>query len=145
MMASDTKAQNTGGGTFTLGAWRTRDINTEDQDTGANMSISSNQITLDAGTYRTIISCPSFNVGINQTRLYNTTDAALELAGTCEYCDAATVSTSRSWIIGRFTIASQKTFEIQHYSTATKTDNGFGVANNLMSEIYTVAEFWKEA
>ena len=48
---SDVKAYNAYGGTFTQGAWRTRDINTEDSDASSICSINSNQITLAAGTY----------------------------------------------------------------------------------------------
>lgn len=36
---SDVKSNNTNGGTFTQDAWQTRDINTEDNDTGNHCSI----------------------------------------------------------------------------------------------------------
>ena len=48
---SDVKSAGTAGGTFTSGSWQTRTLNTEDSDTGGNCSLSSNQFTLDAGTY----------------------------------------------------------------------------------------------
>ncbi|SVB60040.1 uncharacterized protein METZ01_LOCUS212894, partial [marine metagenome] len=40
---ADQKAQNTAGGTFTSGAWRTRDLNTEITDPDGIVSISSNE------------------------------------------------------------------------------------------------------
>ncbi len=41
----------TEGGTFTSGAWRVRDLNTEIADPDGIVSISSNQFTLGAGSY----------------------------------------------------------------------------------------------
>ncbi len=45
---ADHKAQNTAGGTFTSGAWRTRDLNTEITDPDGIVSIASDQFTLAA-------------------------------------------------------------------------------------------------
>lgn|SRR3990167_242729 len=141
---SDVKAQNTAGGTFTLGAWRTRVINTEDTDTGGNCSISSNQITLGAGTYECHIKCPAVSVGAHQARLQNITDTATTLIGTAEHSSSsANYATCSSVIIGRFTITGSTVFEIQHQGTATQTTNGFGLPANFTSEVYTVAEFRK--
>ena len=147
MKCSDVKAQNTAGGTFTQDAWQTRVINTEDADTGGNMSIASNQITLAAGTYRCLISCPASNVQNHQAKLYNISDGEDEIIGTDEAIQAGsgTFVTTRSFIVGRFTIASEKVFEIQHYCVWTIATHGFGLVMNVGSEIYTIAEFWKEA
>lgn len=142
----DKKTQNTEGGTFTLGDWRKRDITEELVDTGSICSIGSSQITLAAGTYRCLISAPARQVGLHQTRLQNVTDAATLLVGTSEFAsplDTARVA-NRSIIVGRFTLAAQKVLEIQHQSSATRADSGFGSACNFTDEIYTVAEFWRE-
>jgi hypothetical protein len=138
---SDTKAQNTAGGAFTTGAWRTRDINTEDTDTAGICSIASNQITLAAGTYDCFISVPANAVDMHQARLYNITDSAVVLLGTSEGTSAAHVFTTRSLILGRFTIAAAKALEVQHYCQSTYGTSGFGQAGNFASEVYTVAEF----
>jgi len=142
MKCSDVKSQNTGGGTFTASAWRTRDINTEDADTGGNMSISSNQITLDAGTYRCLARCPAHDVGHHQAQLYNISGSATTLIGTSEWISATDNIQSSSIVTGRFTVAAETIFEIQHWCSDTGT---FGVQVNITSEVYTVAEFWKEA
>ena len=42
---ADVKASNADGGTFTSGAWRTRDLNTEITDPDGIVSIYSNQFT----------------------------------------------------------------------------------------------------
>jgi len=141
----DKKALGTKGGTFTSGAWRTRDINDEQADTAGICSLASNQITLAAGSYRCMISCPSHRVRRHQTRLYNITDAAVLLLGTGEYARDDTYGTTRSFVVGRFILVAQKTLEVQHRCEVTRANDGFGVQQNFTDEIYTVAEFWREA
>jgi len=138
----DEKSSGTAGGTFTSGAWRTRDLNTEKADTGSVASVASNQITLAAGTYRAYIRCPIFNCGRNLTRLQNITDTATTLTGSSELGGSA--SSSESTITGRFTIAATKTFEVQHQCDTTSTTYGFGVNSSLGTETYTRALFVKE-
>jgi hypothetical protein len=142
---SDTKAANTAGGTFTSGAWQTRTINAEDSDSDSIVSISSNQFTLQAGTYRIQAHAPAGRVNTHQTRLQNITDATTTLTGTSEYSVAVTDSVqSRSFVSGQFTIASAKAFELQHRCSNTRATDGFGVANNFgLSEIYAIVEIWK--
>lgn len=140
----DKKTPGTGGGTFTLGAWRTRDVNDEQADAGNICSIASNQITLEPGTYRCVISCPALAVNNHQARLQNISDTLTLLYGSCEYARASTVVQSRSFVVGRFTLANAKTLEIQHRCTATTPTNGFGNTCSFTEEIYTLAEFWRE-
>lgn len=144
----DEKAQNTSGGTFTSGAWRTRDLNTEVSDTGGLATLSSNQITLQPGTYRCLISAPAYSVDRHQARLYNITDSTVTLLGTSEFSQAITTnpdhSTNKSIITGRFTLTSAKVIEVQHRCQTTYATYGFGIMSNLSTEIYTIAEFWRE-
>jgi hypothetical protein len=142
---SDVKVQNTAGGTFTLGAWRTRTINTEDTDTGNHCSIAGNQITLAAGTYECLIRCPGYCSDEHQARLYNITDGSTTLLGSSAYSRTGSLVMMDSIIQGRFTIAAQKVFEVQHYSLGTQATTGFGRPANIDSEVYTVAEFRKVA
>ena len=143
---SDTKAANTAGGTFTNGAWQTRVLNTEDVDVGGIVSLSSNQFTLQAGTYRIRATAPAVAVDRNKARLQNITDASTTILGTSEYTQASTLVSSRSLVEGQFTIASAKTFEIQHRCETTRATNGFGLESNFsVSEVYTVVEIWKVA
>ena len=140
---SDTKAQNTDGGGFTAGAWQTRTLNTEDTDAASLCTLAANQITLSAGDYDCRISCPALRVNAHQARLYNTTGAAVLLTGTSEYSHTDYVTSTRSIISGRFTVAASQALEVQHYCGTTKATYGFGVACNFTSEIYTIAEFYK--
>lgn len=140
----DQKASTTEGGGFTSGAWQTRTLNTEVSDTGGHASISSNQITLAAGTYECRISCPALLCADHQARLYNITDTATVLVGTCEQAPTGSTASSRSIIAGRFTLASSKALEVQHRCSTTRATDGFGGATGFGEvEVYTVAEFWK--
>lgn len=142
----DEKTQNTGGGTFTSGADRTRTLNTEAVDTGNHCSLSSNQFTLDAGTYRIYASAPAAYVRQHQAWLQNVTDATTVIVGTSEYTTQADsdATTTRSIIEGRFTIASSKAFEIQHRCAVTLANNGFGAPSNFKTEVYTIVRLEKE-
>jgi hypothetical protein len=139
----DRKATNVDGGTFTSGAMRTRDLNTELSDAGGHASVSANQITLAAGTYRFNIIAPSRSVVENIGRLQNITDVA-----TIETSTSQRSASPMSFINirGRFTIAAAKVLEVQHQGDTTQATTGFGSAANLggLSETYTVVEFWRE-
>ncbi len=141
----DQKTVNTAGGTFTTGAYQTRVLNTEALDTNNDCTLSSNQITLTAGTYDCYISCPAFHVNQHKARLRNVTDSVTLLVGTTEWQDATDPGTSnRSFITGRFTIAASKAIEVQHACSVTKATNGFGVQANLTEvEVYTIARFMR--
>jgi len=142
---SDVKSAGTDGGTFTSGAWRTRTLNTEDNDPDGICSLSNSQITLDAGTYECSISCPGFRVENHKAKLINATDDADIIMGTAEYSyNTASRAQTKSIVSGRFTIASNKALEVRHYCFTTYA-RGFGTAGNLdgSDEVYTIAEFWK--
>lgn len=142
---SDLKADTVNGGTFTSGAWRTRNINTEDADAGGHASVAANQITLAAGDYVAMISCPAFFIESHQARLQNITDGATILLGTSEANDNATPAwaTTRSFIVGQFALAASKVVEVQHRCQTTRAGDGFGPAGSFgVGEVYTIAEFW---
>lgn len=141
---SDVKTSATSGGTMTAGAWQTRDINTEDADTAGLCSISSNQITLAAGTYRTLIAVPGYNIAAHKARLYDITGSAELLKGKNAYAPNGYAVTD-SIICGRFTLSVQSVLEIQHRANATSSGTGLGVSTSFDDEIYTIAEFWRES
>lgn len=142
----DQKAQNTPGGTFTSGAWRTRDLNTEVADTGNLGTLSSNQITLAAGTYIVKASAPAYLINArHQIRLQNITDGVTLVNGQSMYAPTISANTMMTYanLSGFFTITSSKVLEIQHQCQATEASDGFGVASNFTTEVYTIVEFWK--
>jgi len=138
---ADQKAQNTAGGTFTLGAWRTRDLNTEIADPDGIVSIASNQFTLGAGSYLIRWACPTYQVYSNQSRVYNITDSSVEGISQSTYA----IYGHFPWGATRVTIAGSKAFEIQHRCSNTRATNGFGGVANLGTEQYTIVEIYKEA
>jgi hypothetical protein len=141
---TDQKTQNTNGGTFTSGAFRTRDINTTQYNNISGASIASNQITLAAGTYSLSAKCTAAQVLGHGARLYNITDSSVTIVGKAQYSDSAALyATNESIVEGIFTIAGSKTFEIQHRSAATISSYGFGIANNFQAEVYTVVSIVK--
>lgn len=141
IILQDVKAASTHGGTFTNGAWRTRDLNTEALDTGNHCTLSSNQFTLDSGTYNYKAFCPAYKTATHLARLYNTSDSTVVEYGTTGYSDQSDGCNNTSVIMGQFTIASSKTFELQHICNNTSSTFGYGVGNffgeqNMFSVIY---------
>ena len=148
----DQKTQGTGGGTFTLGAWRTRDLNTEIADADGIVSISSNQFTLQAGTYVVKASVPAKKATNHQAALYNVTDSSYTQYGTNELAHITYLGACRSFISARFTISGAKAYEIRHFSSHTVATDGFGpsFSNSDASTaggvaIFTIVEIFKEA
>ena len=147
ILIQDQKSAGTQGGTFTQDAWQTRTLNTEVVDNGNHASISSNQITLAAGSYFANIICPAQEVRHNQARLYNISDSSTVASGTASYlAPATTYASGYSFIKTFFTIAAQKILEVQHRCSVTVADNGFGTCSDLgETQIYTSVEMWKVA
>ncbi len=140
----DQKAQNTAGGTFTSGAWQTRTLNTEQADSQGLASLSSNQVTLAAGTYRARASAPAYQVAMHQIRLQNVTAGTTLVTGSPIYDAAGVGVESRSFLSGRFTVAASQALELQHQCGTTRATDGFGLAGNFTVEIYATIEFWQE-
>lgn len=128
----DSKAANTGGGTFTAGDWRTRTISAVTNRISGS-AVSSNQITgLPAGTYRISVSCPAYDVRSHQMRVRDITGNVTLLTGSSEFAsDASDVANDSKIIEQEFTLSVTSTIEIQHRCENTKADNGFGFACNF--------------
>ena len=78
---------------------------------------------------------PGYSIFEHKIRLYNVTDTATEILGTST---RSNISQTDSCINGKFTIASSKTFKIEHMCSKTNTLDGFGRACGFgTDEIYT--------
>jgi len=146
----DAKSGSSDGGGITTGAWRTRDLNTEISDVDNIVSISSNQFTLQAGTYLIEASAPACQCGSHQIRIYNATDTAVVQNGSAEYARAGAHSQTESFASARVTITGAKAFEIQHRSSNTRADYGMGVGvsgglNWGEGTVYCQVRIYKEA
>ena len=125
---SHVEESGTAGGTFTQGAWRTRPLNTEDSDEDNICTLSSNQLVLDAGTYKVEGISAVYDVNLHQCRLYNVTGSAVLVLGITQHANSNYNVGSVSEISGKFIIAASQSIELQHYCVLTKATQGFGVA-----------------
>ena len=130
----DEKPINNQGGTFTSGAWRTRDLNATQFNDITGASLASNQITLGAGTYSVYASLPSYTVSGNKGRLFNITDSTQTILGNSLRGVADQVMIAE--VLGTFTIAGSKVFELQHQCITTVGGNGFGGQSGITTEIF---------
>lgn len=141
---SHQETSGTGGGTATSGGWSTRVINTVDvSQTWA--SLSTNQITLSAGTYLVEASTPFFQTTNSQSKLRNITDTSDVVLGSSEYALAG-LGSARSFVVGKFVLAGTKALEIQSFVNSTSLTQGYGVAGgNGTNEVYNQVRITKLA
>ena len=139
---SDQKPTGTSGGlSVAADITQTRTLNTVEINTINGASLSANQLTLPAGTYRYNARVPAFQSNSSKAFLYNQTDALYVGIGTSVIASAF----ADSIVSGQFTIPSPKIFTIRHY-TSGAIGSGLGApASSGQVEIYTTAEFWKVA
>lgn len=142
----DEKAQGTAGGSSSATTNHTRVLNTTHANTIAGCSLASNQITLPAGTYRIRASAPAFIADKHKLRWYNVTDTTYDIEGSTAYADTATDATqTNALLVGRFTIATAKTYELRHYIQTARATNGLGVTIGVGTEVYAEIEILKES
>lgn len=130
VLLRDEKASGVDGGTSTAGSWQTRDVNTEVYDTHNLCTLSSNEFTLDPGTWLIYASSPAKQVDRHQIRLQDITNTATIAYGTSELSGSGDNIISRSFLVARFTISAQTIFAIQHRCSTTRASDGFGLSSN---------------
>lgn len=137
LLFQDQAANNSAGPSYASGAWRTVSLDTEVTDTAGIGSVASNQITLAAGSYEfwaTIQAGLGASDGYARARLYNITDSSVVVQGVNSQMDASAYNLVEVHVMGSFVIASQKTFELQVYPTATC--NAGAAVNTGEVEVY---------
>ncbi|TIQ25056.1 hypothetical protein [Mesorhizobium sp.] len=140
----DQKASATEGGTFTSGAWRTRDLNTEVRDPSSLVSIAANEFTPTVAGW-VDWSAPASNVGQHKTRLFNVTDATVAGVGSSEQSAGSADTQNRSF--GGAPVVAGKAYRVEHQCTSTVATLGFGRAAGFATtvEVYTRVQFWRTA
>lgn len=128
------------GGTFTAGGWVTRTLNTVLTNEISTADLNTDLCTFPAGTYWLEASAPAYLVGIHKVRWYNATDNVEALIGNNV---TATSGGSVSTVRGRFTVASSKSFILQHYCTVTRVTDGLGQQQGVTGEVYAEVMVWK--
>jgi hypothetical protein len=137
----DEKTAGTQGGTFTSGAWRTRDLTVIQSDpSGIIVGLAINQVTLAAGTYAFFAVAPAFRVQNHKTRLRNQTAGTDIAFGQSMISSLAEFSDNASAVFGQATFAVQTDVRVQHRGSNTQATNGFGNATGFVGEVevYTV-------
>lgn len=138
MIVIDEKALGTAGGGFDNGAWRVRTLNTVLRNTITGASLSSDTVTLPAGTYRVYWRAPCFRVNRNKTIWRNTTDSVDVIQSGNLYANSDVNFVVDSVGESVFDIPTSKSFQIWHRCQTTIATNGFGLESNMgTSEIYT--------
>jgi hypothetical protein len=132
----DEKTSGTDGGTFTSGAFRTRDLNATQYNGITSASLASNQISLPAGTYLIEAEAPANRVDQHQLRVQNITDSTTSILGQNIWCYSTNLVSNMARVSGVFTIAGTKTFELQHRCATTRAGDGFGLGAAFGTEVY---------
>jgi hypothetical protein len=163
--AREEQTNGTDGSTFTLSTWNTRVLNQEKTD-DLSLSISSNQISLVAGTYyiRVVASTrftgAASNGGVqhcmSKLRLRNITDGSNILIGMgCTHQgqddsggNIQTMDlTLQTFLNGRFTLAGTKTVELQNWVSNALIGGPTARPGKAISsgdtEVYTDFELWR--
>ena len=138
----------TGGerGTFTAGAWQTRAINTEVVDTDNIVTLSSNQFTLQSGTYQIKFRAIGYKVNRHIARLREVSPSTATIAsGSAAYASSNDSELNYSDGFVRTTITQATTYEIQSYAQSTQSSNGFGFQMTYSTADYLQVEIYKEA
>lgn len=121
------ETSGTHGGSSVSGAWYTRPLNTEVADTGSNVAVSSNQLTIEAGTYLAIAWSSLVDTDGSLVRLYNVTDTALVANGHQSGAQGAN-DVAVATVTTVFTLASQKVLELQYRVATSNSGDGLGKA-----------------
>jgi len=139
----DQKSSGIQAGTSVVGQ-QTRVLNTVLANTISGASLATNIITLPAGDYYIEASSPVYKSNSSKIRLRNITDATTEIVGTSEWTGSGDSVQANSFLHGKITITSTKTFDIQHYITFAGATNGLGVGNGSGDvEVYSEIRIWK--
>jgi hypothetical protein len=139
----DVKASTVESGTFTTGAWQTRELNdsnaTNPDLNGYCTLNGDNTFDLVPGIWLVEIDAPAYAVELHKCRLYNVTTAAPTHWGSSEKSPAAALVTTSSKLVGYITVTPTTKFRVEHRCSATKADNGFGIASGFADteEVYT--------
>ena len=136
----DQKSASTDGGTFTSGAWQTRDLNTEVQDPNGFVTLASNEFTVSEDgwvEWRAIAS----QVGSHQTRLFSVTDAAEVAVGSSEWVSNNNTFCNTS-SEGQAAVEAAKTYRIEHRCESTRATDGYGQSVSWGTNVYTQVKYW---
>ncbi len=134
----DEKTAGTDGGTSTSATWHTRALNTVKTNEISGASLSSNQITLPAGTYSVEATAKYYNGDTAQAVLYNVTESKVDAFGMVQHCRSTLGHGDLCHVSGQFIISVATVFELRHNIANGVATNGLGTNSNDGSpEVYS--------
>jgi hypothetical protein len=138
----DEKASGSHGGSSAATTWNIRTLNTVLTNEIIGASLSSNQITLPAGTYFIEAQAPVNSANGNQLRIRNVTDNSDILVGSTSV--SFSTAAAPAIISGRFTLPAEKVIRLEHYTASASTHRGLGFAASTgVGEVYADCRIWK--
>lgn len=145
-LIQDQKASGTSGGASLALAWHTRDINTEVFDTQNVCTVSANQFTLIAGTYRMKAHSVMYQGSNCVSRIRNVTSGSTVAIGLAAFDSSGSIAAqSQLFVEGRVTIAAPTVFELQYYCQVARATSGLGLpVTSGEVEVYSSIEIIKE-
>ena len=135
----DEKAYNVGGGTFTSGAPRVRDLNTV-RAGGGSVSLVSNRFKLDAGRWLITACAPAYKVTQHWLTLYNYTQSSEISVGQISFVAAASDAQTQAVISAEFNADGTDEVELQHECKATYATYGLGIFTNTTPHLSIYSE-----
>lgn len=131
----DEKPVGTNGGNFIAGLWVTRTLNTIKYTSGPDVSLGTDEFSCASGKY--LIKCKSISkdVGVNQLRLFNSTDSVIIETGMMVQTNGNDASIAILECV--INVSSEKILRLEHRCTRTCNIDGFGVATGWSTETYT--------
>ena len=141
------QSSGTAPASYSAETYSTRVLNTSVNNTITGSSLSSNQFTLPAGTYKVKAYCPNYAGGYSKAVLYNVTTSSNILYGMNCYANgaASNVTSTFSIISNVFTIATTSTFAVKQYFSVSDSQMGGVAASSGQIETYTHVEITKLA
>lgn len=141
----DQKAAGTDGGSgFT--SYATRDLNTTVYNGITGAALSSNEVSLPAGTYLAEGACPALRVNVHKCRLFNVTAGAALAYGTSEFTAVGSgdLVTTRSAVTTRFTLSGTSSIRLEHALGNTTSGVDYGRSSNKTGvEVYSTLKIWR--
>lgn len=140
ILIQDQKPSGVSGGTFTAGAWRTRDLNAIVRDDTGEVVLENNRFVLPAGRYIINITAPVYSVNRNILQLWNLTQQ-YTITGIVNFSNSTSNVSNVALLNTAIKIDSNNTFEVLHRGETTQSVNGFGVdIKSVATTIFTTVE-----
>jgi hypothetical protein len=142
---SDTKAQNTGGGAATTGAWTKHALGTTDTNGITDAAVASDVVTLPTGKYLVVAEANFYGTAETQIRVRNTTDSTTVCVSPNRYVanyisNGASILTSETLCAVGYLDVTEETenIELQYYAANSSGSTALGRPRNVSgeSEVY---------